>query len=476
LIVINFHFNQGSFKKMKIKKYLSFTSLRKALSKCFDKIQETRQVKKIEYSIHDALMSGFACMHFQDASLLQFQNRLEKKHHKSNLQSLFRIHKIPESTQLRTITDEVDSSHFAPFFEEYFYRLQRGKHLKQYQLFKDKYLIPMDGTDYFSSNSVSCAGCLTTKSKKKTNKRQETNNELEEGDEGLEEIHYAHKALQVAIMHPDMRQVIPLMPEEIKNTDGATKQDCEINAAKRLLPKLRKAHPQLGIIITGDDLFSRQPMIEATIASGMQYIYVAKPTSHTYLNEWLSVYPKLHRKEIYDAKKDVRHCYEWMNEVPLNGGKEALQVNYFQYQMLTKNKKGKEIIGYQNSWVTDIEVTEENIETLVRGGRCKWKIENECFNTLKNQGYCIEHNYGHGEKNLSFNFYLLTLMAFAFHQVFELTDKLYQTCRRALGSKKNLWDTIRAYIRILIFDTWEAVLNFTLNPENYLPERMPALS
>jgi hypothetical protein len=92
-------------------------------------------------------MSGFACMNFQDPSLLQFQKRLEKKHHKSNLQTLFGIKKIPEATQLRTITDGVDSDYLSPFFDEYFYRLQRGKHLLQYQLFPGLYLLAMDATD-----------------------------------------------------------------------------------------------------------------------------------------------------------------------------------------------------------------------------------------------------------------------------------------------------------------------------------------
>jgi hypothetical protein len=456
---------------MKLKKNLSFTSLRKALSTCFNKIQEHRQTSKVDYSIHDALMSGFACMHFQDPSLLQFQKRLEKKHHKSNLQTLFGIKQIPESTQLRAIIQGVSSDYLRPFFDEYFYRLQRGKHLLQYQLFPEQYLVPMDATDYFSSHAISCEKCLRTNPKKK---EEEKTQELQEEGEEAKEVRYSHKVLQVAIMHPDMRQVIPLIPEEIHNTDGTTKQDCEMNAAKRLIPKLRKAHPQLGIILTGDDLFSKQPVIEDTIAARMHYIYVAKPSSHKYLTEWLNAYPKLSEIEVVDSKKDVRHVYEWMNDVPLHGGKEAIKVNYFRYRMITKNKKGEEIIGYQNSWVTDIEITKKNIQTLVRGGRCKWKIENECFNTLKNQGYCIDHSYGHGE-NLTFNFYLLTLIAFAFHQVFELTDKLYQTCRVALGSKKNLWEQVRAYVKILIFDSWEQLLNFTMNPEDFLPERCPAV-
>src|SRR3990167_2874499 len=449
---------------MKLKKHLSFSSLRKTLTTCFNKIPDDRQRIKTEYSIHDALMGGFACMMFQDPSLLQFQKRLEKKHHKSNLQSLFDMTKIPESTQLRTIIDSVDPRNLSSFFDEYFRQLQRVKHLLQYQLFPGQYLVAMDATDYFSSHSISCKKCLQTKSTKK------------EGEEALNEeesTRYSHKALQVAIMHPNMRQVIPLMPEEIYNTDGATKQDCEMNAGKRLIPNLKKVHPQLGIIMTGDDLFSRQPIIEDTLAARMHYIYVAKPSSHKYLIEWLAAYPKLNNIEITDPKKNVRHVYEWMNVVPLHGGENTIKTNYFSYRMFTKNKKGKEIIGYQNSWVTDIEVSEDNVQTLVKGGRCKWKIENECFNTLKNQGYYIDHSYGHGE-NLSFNFYLLTLIAFAFHQVFELTDKLYQACRQHFGSKRHLWENLRANLRTFIFSSWEYLLNFTLNPENYISGELPA--
>lgn len=457
---------------MKLKKHLSFTSLRKALSACFCKIPEHRQAKKVDYRIHDALMSGFACMHFQDPSLLQFQKRLEKKHHKSNLQTLFGIEKIPESTQLRSIIDGVSSHYLGNFFKEYFYRLQRGKHFSQYQLFPGLYLMSMDATDYFSSLAISCQKCLRTKLQAKNH--QEAIQECEAVDNRQEKtVRYVHKTLQIAMMHPDMHQVIPLMPEEVHNTDGLTKQDCELNAAKRLIPKLKKAHPQLGIILTGDDLFSRQPLIEATMVAQMHYMYVAKPSSHPYLFQWLAAYPKLHERQTTDLKKNVRHVYRWMNHVPLHGGEEPIWMNYFEYQLYSKNKKGKEIIGYQNSWVTDMEIAEQHIETLVKGGRCKWKIENECFNTLKNQGYCIDHSYGHGE-NLSFNFYLLTLIAFIFHQVFELTDKLYQACRQHFGSKRHLWENLRANLRTFVFPSWEYLLNFAINPEHYVSGELPA--
>jgi hypothetical protein len=104
----------------------------------------------------------------------------------------------------------------------------------------------------------------------------------------------------------------------------------------------------------------------------------------------------------------------------------------------------------------------------VQSGRCRWKNENECFNVMKNHGYYMDRNYGHGNKNLCFNFYLLTLLAFLFHQIFELTDEPYQACRKKLGSKKHLWEKLRSYIDILIFETWERLLEFILTPKTGL--------
>lgn len=444
---------------MRIKKHLSFSSLRKLLSECFCRIPEYRQDTKVSYSIHDALMSGFACMYFQDSSILQFQERMQETHHRNNLSTLFGVKEIPKDNQLRNIVDEVASNEFEYFFEEFARSLQRGKHLEEYQILPNLYLHTLDATGYFSSESIHCPHCLTR-----------THNEGEED----EEVRFMHQALQVAIMHPDKRQVIPLMPEEIKNTDGRTKQDCETNAAKRLIKKLRSMHPRRGIILLGDDIYSKQPMIEEAKKHNMHYLFVAKPSSHKYLQEWVSAYKNLPICEHTNFAKQERYVLEWINKVPLHGGEDASDVNYLLCQVYKKDKKtGKETQVYQNSWVTDIGLDKGNVYKLARGGRCRWRIENECFNTLKNHGYHIEHSYGHGEKNLCFNFYLLTLIAFAFHQVFELTDKLYQACRAKFCSKRFMWEKLRAYIDLLIFEAWEDLLVFTLNPKEYIQWAKP---
>jgi hypothetical protein len=63
--------------------------------------------------------------------------------------------------------------------------------------------------------------------------------------------------------------------------------------------------------------------------------------------------------------------------------------------------------------------------------------------------------------------YLLTLLAFYFHQIFELTDGVYQACRVSFGSKSHLWENFRVTIRVLVVDDWAHLMDLLLNPDNY---------
>jgi hypothetical protein len=433
-------------------KHLSFRRLREGLTYSFRDIPDRRQTSKIDHSIHDVVMSGFAMMYFQDRSLLQFQERLRTDWGHSNLETLFGVESIPKETQMRTVLDGLDREQFRPAFKNFAHRLQRGKHLEQFQMYDGSYLAVIDGTEYFSSKSLSCAACLEKNHK--------------DGSKT-----YFHQILQGAIVHPCLRQVIPLMPEEIRNTDGADKQDCEINAGKRFLRQLRRDHPHMKITIGGDGLNSKQPFIEAIRAERMNFILVAKSDDHKIMMEWIGEQRQLGEVKIkrVDDDKGRTHVYEWINKVPLNGNKETTEVNFFSYRILTPDENGKKEVTFKYSWVTDFAVTSNNVEELVRAGRARWKIENECFNTLKNQGYAIEHNYGHGSQNLSFNFLLLTLLAFFCHQIAELTDRLYQECRKKLGSKIELWGNVRAYIKVFVFESWEMLFQFVLSPKSFQP-------
>ncbi len=192
-----------------------------AVTSHFLAIKDNRQQNKCDYSQTEALMSAFACMYFQEPSLAQFQLRMEEELHKNNLRTLFGVENIPQNSQLRKILDAVPSEGFAPIFKDLFERLRRHKHLEDYAIFPNILLCVIDGTQYHSSKDIHCEQCL--------------HKEHKSG-----EITYSHAVLQGAIMHPDKKQVLPVMPEAIQNKDGTEKQDCEINASKRFIAQLKK--------------------------------------------------------------------------------------------------------------------------------------------------------------------------------------------------------------------------------------------
>jgi len=91
-------------------------------------------------------------------------------------------------------------------------------------------------------------------------------------------------------------------------------------------------------------------------------------------------------------------------------------------------------------------------------GKFRGSTLHEGFNSLKNEGYNLTHNWGHvnGE---SFNFYLLTLLAFYMHQILDMTDALFQQCRTRARAAYALWDELRVLFNRVLYDSWEALLH-----------------
>ena len=320
--------------------------------------------------------------------------------------------------------------------------LQRGKQLDAYKLESGHHLIALDGSQYFSSEKIHCPSCLTYKGAKRSTR-------------------YSHQILQAVMLNPHMRQVIPLAPEPVANTDGTTKQDCEINAEKRIVGKIRLTHPKLKMVITADGLYSKQPFIDGLKDARMSFILVAKPTDHQLLFQWVDEIDGLGQsgRLQFSDDKGRRHVYRWVNHVPLNGSRNADPVNFFEYWLHVGQK-----VTYHNSWVTDLDVSKANVVELVKAGRARWKIENETFNTLKNQGYHIEHNFGHGQRYLSNTFLVLNLLAFFIHQILELCDRGYQYCRSKFSSRKEYWNNLRTGIRLMLFRDFEHLLRNVADP------------
>ncbi len=315
--------------------------------------------------------------------------------------------------------------------------------LKQGNEEADYYTIVLDGTEYFNSTSINCPACLQKRDR-----------------EG--KLHYYHCVVAATLVRAGSHRILPLDAEMVKNTDGAEKQDCEMNAGKRIVARLRSEHPQMKIILSGDDLYSHAPMIEQCLANQMHFIFVAKPDSHKELKDWVEDLQRLGEVEEgawQEGPVSKRRYYRYRiaRLVPINSIRKVW-VNFV--EVWEMNKEGRQL--YHNSWVTDLEVSRENVEQIAAAGRSKWKIENEQFNVQKNHGYELEHNYGHGKKNLSEVFYLLNQLAFVTHKIIERGDRLYQRCREGKISLRELWNGLRTLMNKMLFESWAGLLEFWL--------------
>jgi len=399
------------------RKHLSADALFRIVRSGFDTIPDHRS-DDAEISLTDALMSAFAMFSLKSPSLLAF----DKQRAAGNLASLYGIERVPCDTLMREILDPVAPESLGPVFKSLFRQLQRGKAIEPMAFLDGHYLLSLDGTGYFSSQTIHCAACLH---KVHRNGR----------------VTYYHQMLGAAIVHPDVREVMPLMPEPIVNHDGTGKNDCERNAAKRFMTKLRKDHPHLKFIVTEDSLSSNAPHIETLQDHGLHYILGVKEGDHAWLFQQVQAAEHAGRvthDERHNRAAGLMHRFRFVNDVPLNASNADVQVHFIEYWEIGDDKV------QHFSWVTDLRVNKRNVFHLMRGGRARWKIENETFNTLKNQGYHFEHNYGHGLQHLSVMFALLMMLAFLVDQVQQLCCALFQAVWAKLGSKRLLWERLRA--------------------------------
>jgi len=434
-----------AFAKTKLRKHLNADALFKKLHDDFSKVSDFRQ-GDVKISMADALMSGFAMFSLKDPSLLAFD---ERRGTEKNLNSIYHINKIPSDTQMRAILDEVIINDLRSAFKVPIRQLQRGKALEQMKYFEGCYLLSLDGTGFFSSNKLSSDICLK-KVKKKTGKTS-----------------YYMQMLGASIVHPDFKEVIPLTPELIVKQDGDTKNDCERNAAKRFFEKLRKDHPHLPLIIIEDGLSSNAPHIKEAQKYNLHYILGAKESDHTFLFEQVQMAKNEGQTtefEISDKENsEMIHRFSFVNQVPLNSSNQDVLVNFIEYWEVTPKKT------QHFSWVTDFTVTKKNVCQLMRGGRARWKIENETFNTLKNQGYHFEHNYGLGKKYLSANFAMLMMLAFLVDQTQQLSCKLFQAVWEKSKSKRALWERMRSLFKEFEFESMEMLYHAILYGVKFQP-------
>jgi len=239
---------------------------------------------------------------------------------------------------------------------------------------------------------------------------------------------------------------------------------CENAAVKRWLNKNHQSRYAYPVTLLGDDLYSHEPICKLALEQGYNFIFVCLETSHKTLYEWLDFLErngdvKTVEKKKWDGRKNLIYRYRYADRVPLTDDESSLEVNWCEVTVI--NEKTQEVL-YKNNWITNHKITETNVEEIVKAGRSRWKVENESNNVLKNHGYNLEHNFGHGQNHLSEFLLSLNLIAFLFHTVLDLVNSTYQKIRELLVTRTAFFNDIRTLLKFLWFKDWSDFFSFIL--------------
>ena len=401
-----------------------------------DFLPDKREGRNTQYSMSDIGLAAFSAFFMQSPSFLAHQKALAELRGRSNANTLFGMTTIPSDNHIRQMLDGAPTDHFDALFGRIVSDLDASGGLKLMRRLGGRVLVALDGSEHFCSRKIHCPHCST---------RKRSDGEIE----------YFHSFVGATLVAPGHATVLPLPPEFVRPQDGAKKQDCEPNAARRWLSRVGRDYAWLRPVYLGDDLYGHQPMCADVLAAGGSFIFGCKPSSHKTLTEYLTGVDLDGFSETIGAGSAKRiHCYRWMEDVPLRDGKDALKVNWLEIEISKPNGK----VTYRNSFVTDLPITKQSAAEIAACGRARWKIENETFNVLKNNGYNLEHNFGHGKDTLASLLVALNLLAFAMHNACDLVEGSWQEGRQKVGAKMRLFEHIRTITTYFVFPSWGSLL------------------
>lgn len=420
-------------------------SLLKLARGVFDGLPDGRRKSNAtKYEMGDAALSAFSVFFTQSPSFLDWQTRMQLAKGANNGNSIFGIHKIPSDAQIRNLLDPVPPETLFPLMAHLGDALFDQGHLDSYRSIGGTFLVAVDGTDFFSSENISCRCCTETKHKDGSRL-------------------FRHIAVTPVIVGPGHDKVVALAPEFVTPQDGHKKQDCELAAAKRWLTQWGAHYAARGMTVLGDDLYCHQPFCQQVLALKAHFLLTCKPDSHTTLYEWLDGLQRNGKVATTTVarrvgKKHFTDTYRFASNLPLINHDDALLVNWC--ELVTTDRDDE--VTYRNAWATSHAVNTDNVVGIVAAARSRWKIENENNNTLKTKGYHFEHNFGHGKKHLANLLATMILLAFLLHTALDWFDEKYRTVRKRLPSRRTFFEHIRALLHYLPFESWDQLMAFML--------------
>lgn len=412
----------------------------KDMSKWIKEMEDPRNQSYITYTQNDFVNMGI----LKNICSLESMRQMEETFNEENCVATLRImsgnkqlNEMPHYDTLNYYLEKLSPQCLSDLRRKMVTSLIRGKQFYRSRLLGKYWRIILDGTGLFYFKEKHCENCLCVV------RRDENGKELKL---------YYHKVLEAKLVLGE-KIVISLGTEFIENEkEDVSKQDCELNAAKRLMRRIKKEYPRLPICIQGDALYAAEPVMKICRENDWKYIFTQKETKQKLVAENYNLLEEedITKKTGIGKEKGEGRYYNHMEE--LAGKTEVM--NLYEYSYEKKTKKDVKTIRFQ--WITNIDLCEKNLEEMTEAGRGRWKIENEGFNNQKNGIYKIEH-LNSRNSNAMKNHYLLTQIADILMQLYlawcplikEIKQSIKNTSSRLLESfrRQTVTDEDVLYIR-----------------------------
>ncbi len=262
---------------------------------------------------------------------------------------------------------------------------------------------------------------------------------------------YYHPVLEAKLLGP-AGVVVSLGSEFIANADAAdakgqsaeaVKQDCELKAARRLLPRIKQAHPQLAFVLAVDSLYACGPLF--ALAKDLEWSFVATFKEGRTPALWQEFQALLPHCPANSLRREwaggLVQQFRWVNQLDYQDSDDRRwKLNALECTETTADG-GKQYFA----WLTPLPVGRKTVEEIAqKGGRYRWKVENEGFNRQKNSGLNLEHVYSIDPEKWK-AYYVLLQIAFILVQLLERGSLLQRLAAEAgrpvwklFGSLKNV--------------------------------------
>jgi hypothetical protein len=340
----------------------------------------------------------------------------------AKFQALFGVDECPHGDTLNAAYRRLDVAEVQGVVTNLAAQLIRSKVLYPYRLLERYFLVVIDGTGVLVYPERHCPHCLT-----RTQGGQTT---------------YYHPLLEAKLVTA-LGVVVSLMTEFIENPgEHPTKQDCELKAFYRLAERLHARFPQLPICLLLDGLYAGGPTFSRCERYGWKYLIVLQdgdlPSVHEEFAALCAYAPGMDLTRHVGGPTDLRQDFRWANDIAYVD--TAHQAHTVAVIECWESERPPGVPPTRNKWlwITNFDVTPKNVSALANdGGRLRWKIENEGFNSQKCGGYAMEHAFS---QNVTAGkvFYLLLQIGHLFFQLIEKGSLFRKAFPAGVGSLRNL--------------------------------------